>query len=109
LIGDKGADQVTGGSGNDIIIGDYTTFDGNNAALMSILAEWQRTDLTYSQRISDLKTGGGLNGTNLLIFGTTVKDDGSADLLTGGAGGMDWFFKGSNDTITNLQTGEQVN
>jgi hypothetical protein len=75
---------------------------------MSILAEWQRTDETYSQRVSNLKNGGGLNGTNVLIFGTTVKDDGGTDTLTGGPG-MNWFFKGANDTITNLKSGEQVN
>jgi Ca2+-binding RTX toxin-like protein len=108
LIGGKGSDSVTGGSADDIVIGGYTSFDTNNAALMSILAEWQRTDETYSQRVNNLKFGGGLNGTNLLVFGSTVKDDLVANTLTGGAG-MDWFFMGAHDVITDLAAGEQVN
>jgi hypothetical protein len=72
------------------------------------LAEWQRTDETYSQRVTNLKSGGGLNGTSTLVFGTSVKDDTATNTLTGGAG-MDWFFKGLHDTITDLQAGEQVN
>jgi Ca2+-binding RTX toxin-like protein len=109
LIGGKGNETINGGSGNDIIIGGSTTFDTNNAALASILAEWQRTDESYSQRINNLKKGGGLNGKNKLIFGTTVLDDGGSDTLTGAAGGMDWYFKGASDVITDLQAGEQVN
>jgi hypothetical protein len=109
LIGGHGLDSILGGSGNDIIIGAYTTYDASNAALMSILAEWQRTDETYAQRIANIKTGGGLNMTNDLVYGTTVKDPGASDTLTGGSGGMNWYFKGAHDTITDLQSGEQVN
>jgi Ca2+-binding RTX toxin-like protein len=114
LIGGKGADQVTGGSGGDILIGGYTTYDQahNEAALMSILAEWQSGD-SYATRIADLKTGGGLNGTNVLVLGTTVKDDGAFNTLTGGApvipGDLDWFFQGIHDSILNKENGEQVN
>jgi hypothetical protein len=115
LIGGAGGDVLRGGSADDILISGTTNFDANHAALTAILAEWQRTDRTYAQRISDLRNGGGLNGTTKLIWGTTVHDDGAADTLTGNAG-LDWFFAnlgpgGVKDTITDLNTGgpEQVN
>jgi hypothetical protein len=107
LIGGGGADHVKGGSGDDIVIGGTTNYDTNDAALMSILAEWESSN-SYVLRIKHLKFGGGLNGTNKLVFGTTVHDDGSANTLTGGAG-MDWFFKGAHDIITDRQSGEEVN
>jgi Ca2+-binding RTX toxin-like protein len=109
LIGGKGKDTIKGGSGDDILIGGYTDFDGNDAALMAVFAEWQRTDETYTQRVSNIRgtTSGGLNG-SYDLKSTTVHDDGVVDTLTGNAG-LDWFFAGSNDKITDLQPGEQVN
>jgi hypothetical protein len=79
--------------------------------MAAIFAEWQRTDRTYTQRIMDLKNGGGLNGTNRLLLNSTVKGDGgAADTLTGGQG-LDWFFQFAGDTITDLGNGgpEQIN
>jgi hypothetical protein len=117
LIGGAGADKVTGGSGDDIVVTGTTKFDANTTALMAILREWQRTDKDYLGRIADLRTGGAgtLNGSNKLIFGpagtsgSTVFDDGTAgDVLSGGAG-LDWFFQGAGDTVTDLQSGEKVN
>ena len=108
LIGGTGVDTVTGGSGDDIVIGGTTSFDNNNAALDSILGEWQSATDSYATRINFIKNGGGLNGTNTLNLGTTVIDDLAANVLTGGAGN-DWFFQGTSDTITDLQAGEQVN
>jgi Ca2+-binding RTX toxin-like protein len=107
LIGGGGADHVKGGSGDDLVLGGTTNYDANDAALLSVLAEWQSGN-SYAVRISHLKNGGGLNGSNKLVFGTTVHDDEAANILTGGAG-MDWFFKGAHDTITDRQSGEQVN
>jgi hypothetical protein len=105
LIGGLGNEQVTGGSADDIVIGGYTTYDQahNEAALMSILAEWQSKADSYATRIGKLR-----GGSYPLAFGTTVLDDGGANTLAGGAG-MDWFFQGAGDTITDLQSGEQVN
>jgi hypothetical protein len=116
LIGDKGVDHVSGGSGGDILIGDYTTYDTmsttNENALMSILAEWQSAD-SYATRFHDINTGtgGGLNGTAKLRFGTTVKDDGSADTITAAASAqaLDWFFQGVGDTLNNKEAGEHLN
>jgi Ca2+-binding RTX toxin-like protein len=109
LIGGLGSDTITGGSGDDILIGGITS-GLSNAALASILAEWQGKG-SYATRIFHLKNGGGLNGSNKLIRGTTVLDDGAAaDTLTG-AGGLDWFFQFAGDTITDLNNGgsEQIN
>ena len=106
LIAGTGLSNITGGSGGDLIIGGNTTLDNN--ALDSILAEWQSVD-TYANRINFIKNGGGLNGTNVLNLGTTVIDNLAANVLTGAAGGKNWYFKGANTNITNLQAGEQVN
>jgi hypothetical protein len=116
LIGDKGADTIQGGSGGDLLIGDATTFDtmtaGNEAALMSILAEWQSSD-SYATRFHDINTGtgGGLNGTARLRFGTTVKDDSASDTVTAAASSqaLDWFFQGIGDTLHNVEAGEHIN
>jgi hypothetical protein len=109
LIGDNGSDTITDGSGSDILISGTTTYDKNKTALMEILAEWQRTDENYTQRVADLKNGGGLNGSYKLIWGSTVKDDGTQDVLNGAVGGLDWFFANlAQDTINNQNGNEQV-
>jgi hypothetical protein len=116
LIGDKGSDQIIGGSGGDILIGDSTTYDSmttaHQTALMGILAEWQSAD-SYATRFHDIDTGTGhgLNGTAKLNFGKTVKDDGSADVVTAALSGqaLDWFFQGAGDTLHNVEAGEHVN
>jgi hypothetical protein len=119
LIADKGASTIKGGSANgDILIGDYTTYDSmttaHETALMSILAEWQSAD-TYANRFHRINTGtgGGLNGTNKLNWGTTVKDDATPDaaytLTAHSASGLDWFFLDTNDTKANYAAGDHVN
>jgi hypothetical protein len=113
-VPDQFPSALTGGSGNDIIVGKSTTYDSSNLAndmaLASILAEWQSSD-SYATRIAYINgtTPRGLNGTNYLIFGTTVIPSPGTTTMTGGAGGMNWFFAGVHDRITNLQPGEQVN
>jgi uncharacterized repeat protein (TIGR03803 family) len=114
LVGGAGADTLIGGSNDDLLISGTTTFDKNLSALLSILAEW-RSAKDYETRVSDLRNGGGLNGTHKLVWGSTVNDDNAADSLTGGAG-LDWFFAnlgpgGIVDTITDLNNGgtEHVN
>jgi hypothetical protein len=107
LIGGKGTSTLVGGAGDDILIAGTTTFDHNIAALMSILEEWQRADKNYADRITDLRNGGGFNGSNRLIFGTTVLDNDGPSKMTGGPG-LDWFF-GLRDEVTDGQPGEQIN
>jgi hypothetical protein len=115
LIGGLGSDILVGGSDDDILIAGRTAFDAYPAALQAIFAEWHRTDRDYGARITDLRNGGGYNGSFRLVWGSTVVDDGAADRLTGGPG-LDWFFanpgpNGVRDTITDLdlRVPEQVN
>jgi len=87
----------------------------NEAALMSILAEWQSTD-SYAARFTDINTGagGGLNGSNQLNYGTTVFDNTKVNTLIAqvGTAALDWFFANTapgHTTIHNLEAGEHVN
>jgi hypothetical protein len=81
-------------------------------ALMSILAEWQSAD-SYATRFHDINTGtgGGLNGTASLNFGTTVLDDHASDSVTAAASAqaLDWFFRGVGDGLHRFQRGEHLN
>jgi hypothetical protein len=123
LIADKGGASVTGGSGSDILIADYTTFDtmstAHELALMSILAQWQSAD-SYADRFGDINKssayvgGSHLNGNNVLMWGTTVKDDGLPDAAATvtaapSLSALDWFFVDTNDIKINYESGEHIN
>ncbi len=116
LIGGTGKATVTGGSGNDIIIAGYTDYDASSLAfdqaLDSILAEWQSGN-SYTTRISNIKNGGGLNGSNTFVWGVTVHDNStsSANKLTGAGepSAQNWFFANLSHTTTNKSDGEQLN
>jgi Ca2+-binding RTX toxin-like protein len=108
LIGGAGTDQITGQSGMDILIGGTTDYDDGQflVPLLRIMRAWSSGG-DVAARIARIKSGQNLNGDSLKM-GTTVHDDGAANTLTGG-GNANWFLKGSNDTITDLQTGDTVN
>jgi hypothetical protein len=108
LIGGRGADSLVGGLSDDLLIAGSSAFDGDPAALSLLSAEWQRTDRSYAERIADLQNGGGLNGPNRLVWGSTVFDGGDGSVLTGGQG-LNWYFAGYRSRIANLKAGEQVN
>ena len=102
IIGGRGADTLVGGPDGDLIIAGSTIYDKNTdnnlQALDAILAEWQRIDVAYKDRITNLRTGVGPGGKYNLVLkpdaksnGTVVLDDHAADVLTGGTGG-DWFW-----------------
>lgn len=95
LIGGAGADDLHGLFGQDILVGASTAFDNNLDALQSILNEWIRPDRTYAQRVTDLTTGGGLNGSNTLS-GTNVIDDQARDMFHG-TGKLDLLISGAGD------------
>jgi hypothetical protein len=116
LIGGKGKDTVTGHSGGDLLIAGSTDYDASSLAhdlaLESLLAEWQSAN-SYATRIHNLKYGGGLNGSNKLIWGYTVHDNATANAnkLTGGGGasGQNWFLANLTHTTTNKMPQEQLN
>jgi PhoPQ-activated pathogenicity-related protein len=108
LVGGPGTDQLTGQSGMDILIGGTTDYDNGQSLVpfLQLMNAWSAgSDL--ATRIAALKSGQNLNGVSLNM-GTTVHDDGAANTLTGG-GNVNWFLKGANDTITDLQSGDIVN
>jgi Ca2+-binding RTX toxin-like protein len=115
LIGGAGADQLFGGSGDNILLSGTTSYDSNLTALLAILSEWTRTDRSFHQRLNDLTTGGGLNGSYVLnadptLGPVTAFDDAAPDVLTGGFGsGLNWFFsRNGSDTINNRKPGDHV-
>jgi hypothetical protein len=113
LVGGAGRNVIIGGSGGDtidahlsqgdnIIIGGWTDWDMNVAALDAIMAEWTRTDLnptsSFRIRYSDLLNGAGsinplnvVNGQLILLTAATnpksnngtVHADGASDTLIG--------------------------
>lgn len=108
LIGGSGTSSLTGGAGQDILIGGATSYDNNVAALVSLMAEWSRTDISLAARISHLNgtTTGGRNGTDVLNA-TTIAANSAADHLTGGSG-LDWFLANANDVVTGRKAGDTV-
>jgi len=117
LIGSGGNDTITGGPDQDIVIGGSVTFVGNQGAtLMGILAEWQRTDETFAQRVANIRAGVGPKHAYQLVWGTTVLDDGASNILRGNPAGKegarDWFFANlasGHDTILDLTASDIVN
>ena len=114
LIGGTGADRLVGNADDDSLIAGTTAWDNDEEALCTIMEEWSRTDLTYTQRVQRLQSGIGLNGVITLNADPsrrriTVFDDAAHDVLTGSAG-LDWFFanldSGALDKITDLHAAE---
>ncbi len=99
LIGGGGAAQITGGSSDRLLIGGGTTYDLNDAALEAIVAEWDRTDIGFTQRVLDLTSGGGLNGSYVLTA-STITEDAQANTLASGTG-QTWFIVHSRDLVVN--------
>jgi hypothetical protein len=120
LIGGGGSDVLDASSstGDNILIGGTTDYDSNSAALGAIFAEWNRTNLGYHDRFSDLTNG--TNGANVkplnvvggqlvLLNNQTVHADTSPDMLTGtnqidpatGKRAHNWFFYDPDDMLLN--------
>jgi Ca2+-binding RTX toxin-like protein len=98
LIGGRGEDRLRGGSGEDILIGGSTAYDALIQPLCTITDIWNSTIEPYEVRIGRLR---------LLLNPYSVIDDGEADLLTG-TSGLDWFFAGVADFLTDDHDDETV-
>jgi hypothetical protein len=98
LIGGEGTTTLVGGTGDDILIAGSTAYDLNEAALMAILKEWQRTDRNFQQRKADLVGGGGYNG-NFKLNHLTVSDNDVAGADVTGGGGDDWIIAVGDDIV----------
>ena len=93
LIGGLGLDHLISGGASDILIGNATTYDDHDAALLALLDEWTSVS-TRSERITNIANGAGpiLSGPGYsLENGTTVIDDGEEDLVDGFFS-EDWLF-----------------
>lgn len=111
LIGGVGADRIVGNGGDDIVIGGRSTIALDYHALCAVMNEWT-SNHDFATRVANLNntnTGssflGRLNEDYFLIEGVTVFEDGSRDTLTGSAG-LDWFFAGTADRITDLSASD---
>jgi Ca2+-binding RTX toxin-like protein len=107
LIGGLGADLLDGGDDDDILIGARTSHDPSLAALLAILREWTRTDLSYANRLAHISgaTTGGLNGSFGFNANTIFDDNRTTDTLFGRAG-TDWFIHGTRDDLADWVNGE---
>jgi len=100
-FGGSGGDSIHAGNDDDIIISGKTAYYVesskalNLAALTAIMAEWARTDIGYSTRVSHIRDGGGINGSYRLNSSTCFRDN-AIDLLYGESG-RDWFLATSRD------------
>ena len=98
------------------MIGGLTTYYNESTkvldrtAIKAIWEEWTRIDLAYANRITNLKNGGGLNGSSKLNTLTVLTDGAPIDTLNGGLA-LDWFWKFTGDVVGDLNTGgtETVN
>jgi len=97
LVGGAGEDVASGGDGDDLLINGTSTFDGSDADLGAIRAEWTSAR-TYDERVKNLRGISNptfdqrLNGNRFLVKNSTVFHDADADTLNGDAGD-DWFFR----------------
>jgi Ca2+-binding RTX toxin-like protein len=112
LIGGTGADRIVGNADDDLLIAGFTQWDGNQAALGAILAEWTRTNRGFQERVDQIMAGCGPD--NAFALNTaTVGDDSDEDVLTGSSG-QDWFLFNRDkdgvvkDKVTDLSTFEAM-
>jgi Ca2+-binding RTX toxin-like protein len=113
LLGGTGADVLLADGGEDLLIAGTTAFDGNQAALGMVMAEWTSCR-SYGARVANLRgTGSGTdfenrrNGNVFLVAGgpgRTVFDDGAADVLVGNQE-MDWCFANQDGGVLDILAG----
>jgi len=101
LIGGAGLDQLLGGGGEDVLIGGTTVFDGDREALQELHARWNARG-RFDSRLDNVKFPGDVDDDLYLVSGTTVLDDGEADVIDGG-GSRDGAFPAGDDEITNVE------
>jgi uncharacterized repeat protein (TIGR01451 family) len=103
---DSGTPELAGSAQNrSILIGDSTTYDTNDLALMTLLKEWT-SGATYAQQVSNTRNG----SLGVPLTAAQIVDDGSVDQLSGTWADVDWFWnKSGRDVLVSWKPGEQIN
>ena len=89
----------------------YELYDTSADALSAVLAQWNRTDLAFGNRVQSIREGAFVySGPTLDV--TTVSDDAEIDTLTGSAGN-DWLLLNTAggtalDKVTDLSEQEKA-
>jgi len=110
LIGGSGTDTLVGGAGEDILLAGLTSYFSESTkvldrpAIAAIVAEWVSTG-AYLTRVTNLRTGGGLNGTYRLSVATVLTDTSTATDTLRGEDDLDWFWFFAGDTVADLHQG----
>jgi hypothetical protein len=109
LIGGQGVSQLVGGAGDNLMLAGTTTYDLNDVALEAILTEWDRTDLDFEQRLTDLLDGGpGSDNGSYDINLETFVSNGHSNTITSNAAGSSWIFCMINDVIIGRKPSDVV-
>jgi Ca2+-binding RTX toxin-like protein len=112
LIGGRNLDHLDGGADDDLLIGGVTSHDANDAAILSVAAEWNSAR-SYAARTANLRGvinpefANRLNGNVYLTPNVTVLIDGAIDILAGGAD-VDWFFRLGEEIVADAAPGERI-
>jgi serralysin len=104
LIGGEGLDTISGGADDDIVIAGRTAHDASSTSLSTLLTGWLAST-SYSTRVAALRAGVGSPSASLIRKSNVLNDSGQDDALSGGSG-TDWFFKATDDLISDLISGE---
>jgi Ca2+-binding RTX toxin-like protein len=104
LIGGEGLDTISGGADDDIVIAGRTTHDASSTSLSALLTGWIAST-PYSTRVAALRGGVGSPSASLIRKSNVLNDSGQDDSLSGGSG-TDWFFKATDDIISDLVSAE---
>ncbi len=96
IAGGGGTSTLDGGSGNTMLIGGSTSYDANDAALLSILNNLTAAEVHTGR--TRIPVSNPTAGAYPLTMGKTVKDSGTADTLVEGTGAT-WFLPGAHDRV----------
>ncbi len=101
LIAGSSASTLIGSEGDDILIGGTTTYDSDQASLNAIRDYWAGPD-DYATRVGNLLGGNGVPTLN-----DTITNNGSTDVLTGGADRDVFFGDFSGDASDDVSDWEE--
>ena len=96
IIGGDGADSLSGGAGQDMIVAGSLSLDyfgeEEPPGIFQVWEQWRTSDPieTRVDYLTGAQTGGVIDPEFVLVPGTTVLNDGAVDTVLGG-GDEDWL------------------